>query len=153
MARVGFIGLGNMGLPMALNLLKAGHEVQGYDVNAEALSKLAAAGGTTTGSVHAASSGVDVVITMLPAGQHVRDVYTEAGGVLASVDPGTLLIDSSTIDVDSGQEIADDRCTGLRRRRRRAGGNFDLHGRRPGGGFRAREAVPRTDGQDDRPRR
>ncbi|MBN8956836.1 MAG: 3-hydroxyisobutyrate dehydrogenase [Rhizobiales bacterium] len=107
MARIGFIGLGNMGLPMALNLVKAGHEVQGYDVNAEALSKLAAAGGTTTGSVHAASSGVEVVITMLPAGQHVRDVYLEAGGVLASVDPGTLLIDSSTIDVASARTVAE----------------------------------------------
>ncbi len=106
MARIGFIGLGNMGLPMALNLVKAGHEVKGFDLNAAAVQKLVAAGGTAAGSVHAAASGVEAVITMLPAGQHVRDVYLEPGGVLASVEPNTLLIDSSTIDVASARAVA-----------------------------------------------
>ncbi|MGE0749895.1 MAG: 3-hydroxyisobutyrate dehydrogenase [Variibacter sp.] len=107
MARVGFIGLGNMGLPMALNLVKAGHAVQGFDLNADAVAKLVEAGGTAASSVHNAASGVDVVVTMLPAGQHVREVYTGAGGVLASVDPNTLLIDSSTIDVASARAVAE----------------------------------------------
>jgi 3-hydroxyisobutyrate dehydrogenase len=107
MARVGFIGLGNMGLPMALNLVKAGHAVQGFDLNADAVAKLVEAGGTAASSVHNAASGVDVVVTMLPAGQHVRDVYTGAGGVLASADPNTLLIDSSTIDVASARAVAE----------------------------------------------
>jgi 3-hydroxyisobutyrate dehydrogenase len=107
MARVGFIGLGNMGLPMALNLVKAGHAVQGFDLNADAVAKLVEAGGTAASSVHNAASGVDVVVTMLPAGQHVREVYTGAGGVLASADPNTLLIDSSTIDVASARAVAE----------------------------------------------
>jgi 3-hydroxyisobutyrate dehydrogenase len=107
MARVGFIGLGNMGLPMALNLVKAGHAVQGFDLNADAVAKLVEAGGTAASSVHNAASGVDIVVTMLPAGQHVREVYTGAGGVLASADPNTLLIDSSTIDVASARAVAE----------------------------------------------
>jgi 3-hydroxyisobutyrate dehydrogenase len=106
MARIGFIGLGNMGLPMALNLVKAGHAVVGYDVTAPSVGKLAAAGGTATPSLAAASTGVDVVITMLPAGKEVREVYLDRGGVLASVGPGTLLIDSSTIDVETARAVA-----------------------------------------------
>ena len=73
MAKIEFIGLGNMGLPMAQNLLKAGHGVQGFDVSKAQVEALAASGGQTAGSVKAAASGVDIVITMLPAGQHVRE--------------------------------------------------------------------------------
>ena len=73
MATIGFIGLGNMGLPMAQNLLKAGHKVQGYDVSKAQVDALAAAGGVAAPGVKAAATGVEVVITMLPAGQHVRD--------------------------------------------------------------------------------
>ena len=69
MARIGFIGLGNMGLPMALNLVKAGHQVEGVDVNAAAVEKLNAAGGASAGTVEIAAARADVVITMLPAGQ------------------------------------------------------------------------------------
>jgi 3-hydroxyisobutyrate dehydrogenase len=106
MARIGFIGLGNMGLPMALNLLKAGHAVNGFDVVAAAGAKLAAAGGTTAPSLAAAASGAEVVITMLPAGKEVREVYLGEGGVLESAASGALLIDSSTIDVDTARAVA-----------------------------------------------
>ena len=91
MAQIGFIGLGNMGLPMARNLIKAGHPVCGYDVNAAALDKFSAAGGISVRSLDVASMGVDLVITMLPAREQVREVYLAPGGVLASAKPGTLL--------------------------------------------------------------
>jgi 3-hydroxyisobutyrate dehydrogenase len=106
MARLGFIGLGNMGGPMALNLLKAGHEVTGFDVVQASLKTFAEAGGTTAGSLAEAASDKDAVLTMLPAGRQVRDVYGTAGGVLASARKGTLLIDCSTIDVETAREVA-----------------------------------------------
>jgi 3-hydroxyisobutyrate dehydrogenase len=106
MARIGFIGLGNMGLPMALNLIKAGHQVEGFDLNAAAVDKLVAAGGASAGTINAVGSRGEVVVTMLPAGQHVREVYLEIGGVLDNVKPGTLLIDCSTIDVESARAVA-----------------------------------------------
>jgi 3-hydroxyisobutyrate dehydrogenase len=106
MARIGFIGLGNMGLPMALNLIKAGKAVQGYDVNADAMDRLAAAGGASTKSIGMASAQSEIVVTMLPAGQHVRDVYLGSGGVLDSATKGCLLIDSSTIDVETARAVA-----------------------------------------------
>jgi len=107
MATIGFIGLGNMGLPMAQNLLKAGHDVQGFDVSQAQMLALTASGGQAAQSAKAAASGVEIVITMLPAGQHVRDVYLGPGGVLTSAGAGTLLIDSSTIDVDTARAVAD----------------------------------------------
>jgi 3-hydroxyisobutyrate dehydrogenase len=106
MARIGFIGLGNMGLPMAQNLLSSGHAVSGFDVVKASVGRLSAAGGAAATSVAAACAGAEVVITMLPAGEHVRAVYTDADGVLASVAPGTLLIDSSTIDVATARDVA-----------------------------------------------
>jgi 3-hydroxyisobutyrate dehydrogenase len=106
MAKIGFIGLGNMGLPMAENLVKAGHAVSGFDVNAEASEKLAASGGRGTNSVGDTCKDAEVVITMLPAGEQVRKVYLDDDGVLAAVAPGTLLIDSSTIDVQTARDVA-----------------------------------------------
>ena len=106
MATIAFIGLGNMGLPMAQNLLKAGHAVRGFDLNAAAIEAFAAAGGTAAPSVADACNGADTIITMLPAGDHVRDVYLGAGGVLALAGNGALLIDCSTIDVDSARTVA-----------------------------------------------
>jgi 3-hydroxyisobutyrate dehydrogenase len=106
MAKIGFIGLGNMGLPMAQNLIKAGHAVQGFDVSRAQVDALAASGGQGAGSVKAAASGVEIVITMLPAGQHVREVYLGEAGVLSVVGAGTLLIDSSTIDVETARAVA-----------------------------------------------
>jgi len=84
MATIGFIGLGNMGLPMAQNLLKAGHRVQGFDVTKAQVDALVASGGTAAASVKAAASGAEIVVTMLPAGKHVRDVYTGPDGVLSA---------------------------------------------------------------------
>jgi 3-hydroxyisobutyrate dehydrogenase len=106
MATIGFIGLGNMGLPMAKNLLKAAHDVQGFDVARSQAEALAAAGGKAAGSGEPAVAGAEVVITMLPAGEHVRSVYLGEGGVLAAAGPNTLLIDSSTIDVETARTVA-----------------------------------------------
>ena len=106
MAKVGFIGLGNMGMPMAQNLLKATHAVTGFDLNVDATERLAASGGSTANSIADACKAAEVVITMLPAGEQVREVYLGAGGVLATVEPETLLIDCSTIDVATAREVA-----------------------------------------------
>jgi len=106
MARIGFIGLGNMGGPMAANLVKAGHAVTGFDVVASSLSKFATAGGSAAQSNASAVAGAEVIITMLPAGREVREVYLGGEGVLARAAPGALLIDSSTIDVETARAVA-----------------------------------------------
>ena len=106
MSRIGFIGLGNMGLPMAVNLIKAGHQVEGVDVNPASVEKLKAAGGTNAEFAKVAASRADVVITMLPAGKQVREVYLGPNGIIANANPGTLLIDCSTIDVDTARAVA-----------------------------------------------
>ncbi len=106
MARIGFVGLGNMGLPMAVNLIKAGHQVEGVDLNPASVAKLKEAGGTTVEFAKVAAARADVVITMLPAGQHVRDVYLGPNGIIENANAGTLLIDCSTIDVDSARAVA-----------------------------------------------
>ena len=105
MARIGFVGLGNMGLPMALNLIKAGHQVTGFDVMPQGVDKLKAGGGAGANDIGALAADSEIVITMLPAGKHVRDVYLGADGIIAKAKPGTLLIDSSTIDVDSARAV------------------------------------------------
>jgi 3-hydroxyisobutyrate dehydrogenase len=107
MARIGFIGLGNMGAPMAANLAKAGHEVTGYDIAKASLDKLAAGGGKAAASLPEAVTGQDAVITMLPAGRHVEQVYLGDGGIVGAVEPGTLLIDCSTIDVATARRVAE----------------------------------------------
>ena len=106
MAKIGFIGLGNMGLPMAQNLVKAGHAVSGFDVSEDAAGRLAAGGGARAHSVGDACQDAEIVITMLPAGEQVREVYLGDGGVLAAAPAGALLIDSSTIDVETAREVA-----------------------------------------------
>src|SRR5436309_1116284 len=105
MAKIGFIGLGNMGLPMAQNLINAGHSVAGFDVNEAAIERVAAGGGRAARALADACADAEIVITMLPAGEHVREVYLEGDGVLAEVAPGTLLIDSSTIDVETARAV------------------------------------------------
>src|SRR6187399_494288 len=106
MARIGFIGLGNMGLPMAQNLLKAGHQVEGVDVNPAAIEKLKAAGGASVEAAKGAASRADVLITMLPSGKEVRDVYLGSSGIIENANAGTLLIDCSTIDVETARAVA-----------------------------------------------
>ncbi|GAB4512086.1 MAG: 3-hydroxyisobutyrate dehydrogenase [Roseibium sp.] len=102
---IGFIGLGNMGGPMAANLVKAGHRVLGFDLSEAAMAAHAAAGGEKADGIPGLAAAADVVVTMLPAGKHVRQIYTGKGGILENARPGTLLIDSSTIDVDSARAV------------------------------------------------
>jgi 3-hydroxyisobutyrate dehydrogenase len=106
MATVGFIGLGHMGLPMARNLVKAGHVVQGYDVSTAAVERLAATGGSRAASAAKAVGGADFVVTMLPEGRHVRAVYLDQGGIFAAAAQRAVLIDCSTIDVETARTVA-----------------------------------------------
>ena len=105
MARIGFIGLGNMGLPMARNLIKAGHEVVGFDLAEDALKELEAAGGARAASAGAAAEAGEAVVTALPAATHVRAVYAGEDGILAAAARGTLFIDCSTIDVETARVV------------------------------------------------
>ncbi|SEI46266.1 3-hydroxyisobutyrate dehydrogenase [Azotobacter beijerinckii] len=104
---IGFIGLGNMGAPMARNLLKAGHRLSVCDLSAAAVAALAEAGASACDSPAAvAHSEAELIVTMLPAAAHVKAVYLGEGGLLEQVRPGVLLIDSSTIDPLSAREVA-----------------------------------------------
>jgi 3-hydroxyisobutyrate dehydrogenase len=107
MGTIGFIGLGNMGAPMAANLVKAGHQVTGFDLVPSAVAALAAAGGHASSSAGEAAGAGEIVITMLPAGPQVRSVYLGEGGVLAPARNGALLIDCSTIDVETVRTVAE----------------------------------------------
>ncbi|WP_027794030.1 3-hydroxyisobutyrate dehydrogenase [Paraburkholderia acidipaludis] len=104
--KIGFIGLGHMGAPMALNLLKAGHTLKVFDLSEAALQTLAEAGAERAASPRDAASGAEWVVTMLPAAAHVRTVLTAADGVLAGIAKGVTIIDSSTIDPASAREFA-----------------------------------------------
>ena len=105
MARIGFVGLGNMGWPMFQNLVKAGHSVKGFDIAPDAARKVATVGGQPAGSI-GETCGAEIIISMLPSGQQVKEVYLGASGVLESAKPGTLLIDCSTIDIESARSVA-----------------------------------------------
>lgn len=107
MARIAFIGLGNMGGGMAANLAKAGHEVCAFDLSAEALARAEAAGcgRAASAAAAAAAEGTEAVVTMLPASAHVEAVYNDA--VFGAAAPGTLLIDCSTIDVATAKRVAE----------------------------------------------
>lgn len=102
MTRVALLGLGHMGLPMAQNLLRAGHELRGYDVVEQVREAAASAGVPIAASGADAAADAEVIITMFPAGRHVLDAYRD--GLLAAAAPGTLFIESSTIAVDEAQE-------------------------------------------------
>jgi 3-hydroxyisobutyrate dehydrogenase len=104
MTQIAFIGLGNMGGDMAANLAKAGNAVIAFDLSAAALEKAKSAGCTPAASTAEAVAGAEVVITMLPAGQHVRAVY--ADDILPNAPASALLIDCSTIDVESARAVA-----------------------------------------------
>jgi 3-hydroxyisobutyrate dehydrogenase len=104
MTSIAFIGVGNMGGPMARNLIKAGHDVTAFDLSAAAIGPVLQAGARKADTSNAAVAAADCVITMLPAGQHVRSVYLD-NGILAHAKKGALLIDSSTIDVDSAKAV------------------------------------------------
>ncbi len=100
------IGLGNMGLPMAANLMKAGHVVTGFDLNADLVAKHVANGGLGATSIQDAIRNAEAIVTMLPAGRHVDAVYLGGGGILDGLNTRPILIDSSTIDVATAQNVA-----------------------------------------------
>lgn len=102
---IGFIGLGNMGTPMTEQLLQAGHTVRAFDVSQAALERARTIGATVAGSIAEVAQGASVVVTMLPAGAHVRAAYLEEGGLVETAAKGTLLIESSTIDVDTSRAV------------------------------------------------
>ena len=107
--QIAFIGLGNMGAPMAINLVKAGHSVKAFDLSAPALAKVQAEGGQAAASAEEAVKGAEVVISMLPASQHVEGLYLGrdgAAGLLAHIAQGVLVIDSSTIAAATSQKVA-----------------------------------------------
>ncbi|MGC2601075.1 MAG: NAD(P)-binding domain-containing protein, partial [Rhodomicrobium sp.] len=87
MAEIGFAGLGNMGGPMAANLIKAGHKLRVFDLSQAAMDKLVGAGAVAASSPSDAAKGAEAVITMLPAGQHVRDIYLGPEGLIAAAPP------------------------------------------------------------------
>ena len=104
--QVAFLGLGNMGLPMARNLVKGGHAVAGFDVVASQVTRFEEAGGLAAASAAAAVRGAQFVFTMLPAGKYVEAIYLGDGGILASCGPGALLVDCSTISPDVSRAVA-----------------------------------------------
>ena len=104
MARVGFIGVGNMGSLMARNLIRAGHSLKVYDLSEEAVNFVVQSGAKAASSVKDAATDVDFVVTMLPVGANVRAVFLDEG-VIAAADRGTVLIDSSTIDVETARTV------------------------------------------------
>ena len=106
MTNIAFIGLGNMGGGMCANLAKSGHEVTAFDLNAEAVQRAKDAGATAADSIPDAVRNADVVVTMLPAGKHVRQVYLEHAGVADHAAEGALFIDCSTIAVDDARFVA-----------------------------------------------
>ena len=106
MAKVGIVGLGIMGVPMMRNVLKAGYEVKGYDLNPAGVQKLVDAGGQAASSVADACTGVDVFITMVPDSPQVEEVVMDPDGLLDHATPGLLYIDMSTIRPDVAQKVA-----------------------------------------------
>lgn len=104
MAKIGFIGLGRMGLPMALNLMRA-HQVTGYDISPGAQTALTQAGGSVASSIPTLAAQSDIIITMLQTGAQVQAVCYGEAGIYSHAQPGTLHIDCSTIDVPSAQDL------------------------------------------------
>ena len=105
MSNISFVGLGNMGRPMALNLVKAGHRVTGFDLSADARDRFVAAGGRVAATLAEALADVDFVISIVNTGSHARAVYEGDGGVLALAPTSAILIDSSTIDVATARAL------------------------------------------------
>ncbi|QBG37638.1 3-hydroxyisobutyrate dehydrogenase [Litorilituus sediminis] len=107
MANIAFIGLGNMGGPMAINLVKAGHQVSVFDLSKEAVAHVVEQGATTFDDAISCVKGAEFIISMLPAGKHVEAVYlTPSSGLAEHIKPGSHVIDSSTIDAKTSQKVA-----------------------------------------------
>ena len=107
MANVAFIGLGNMGGPMAINLVKAGHAVVVFDLSQAACDQMQEAGASVAGSAVEAAVGMDYVISMLPAGKHVAGVYLGDDGLLSKLDDSTTILDCSTIDAGTARQVGE----------------------------------------------
>lgn len=105
MKQIAFIGLGHMGAPMATNLLKAGYLLNVFDLVQSAVDGLVAAGASAARSARDAVQGADVVISMLPASQHVEGLYLDDDGLLAHIAPGTLVLECSTIAPTSARKV------------------------------------------------
>ena len=105
--RIAFLGLGNMGAPMAQNLIKAGHSLRVFDLVAASVAKLVEAGASAALDAADAVRGAEVVVTMLPSGSAVKRLYLGEGGLIAAAVPGALLIDSSTIEPEIAREVAE----------------------------------------------
>lgn len=105
MTKIGFVGLGHMGLPMAINLVKAGHQVTGYDLQQTALQHFSQAGGLLAENTHEVAKDQDVLITMLQNGEQVLNVCHGNHGLFHAAKKGALFIDCSTIDVNSSREL------------------------------------------------
>ncbi|KYQ88873.1 3-hydroxyisobutyrate dehydrogenase [Tieghemostelium lacteum] len=104
---IGFIGLGNMGAHQASNLIKNGHKVIVYDTSSERMNLLLQKGAELASTPSEIAKRSEIIVTMLPASAHVKNVYLGQDGILSSVKPGTLLLDSSTIDPQTAREVAD----------------------------------------------
>ena len=107
MALIGFIGLGHMGLPMAINLVKQGHQVTGFDLQPEAIARFVEAGGIAAHSKQEAAMNQSIVVTMLQTGEHVAGVCLGEGGIFSVMSPHTLFVDCSTIDVAQSRQLHD----------------------------------------------
>lgn len=107
MAAIAFLGLGNMGGPMAKNLLAAGHDLTVFDLVEAACVALAAEGASVAASAADAAKGADVIISMLPAGKHVASTFLGDDGLLAQVSKDTLILDASTIDATTAREVGE----------------------------------------------
>ncbi|HAT8177935.1 TPA: 3-hydroxyisobutyrate dehydrogenase [Legionella pneumophila] len=105
MANIGFVGLGHMGFPMAINLLKAGHSVMGYDLQQSALAHFVEQGGAIAHNLQELAKNKDIIVTMLQTGQQVLHVCLGVDGIFSQLNAGSLYIDCSTIDVKSSREI------------------------------------------------
>ncbi len=105
MTTIGFIGLGNMGLPMASNLLKGNHNVSGYDLSKSALERFQSQGGTISSSLKELAANNEVIISMLQTGDQVKSICLGENGLFSQAKPRTLFIDCSTIDVESTKAI------------------------------------------------
>lgn len=106
MAKIAFVGLGNMGAPMAINLVKAGHSLQVFDLSREALQKVVAQGATGCDSAVATVRDVEILITMLPAGKHVEGLLLTGEKLLDHLGQGALIIDASTIAAATSRKLA-----------------------------------------------
>lgn len=107
MAKIAFVGLGNMGGPMAINLVKAGHQVCVFDLSEQAVTQVVEQGATTHNNANDCVKNAEYIITMLPSGKHVKSVYLSENGLINDIEKGALVIDSSTIDSATSINVAD----------------------------------------------